>query len=125
MTVKPKYSVLVRALSDEDGGGWVAVVPDLPGCSSDGDTPMEALKNVQDAIEAWLATARKHGHPVTPQDAFISVAFPHVVPDDVWRRAENIVRQMEKLSPDADPDPNLVHAAYMQIARTAVKQAHL
>ena len=59
MTVKPKYSVLVRALPDDDGGGWVAIVPDLPGCSSDGDTPMEALKNVQDAIEAWLATARK------------------------------------------------------------------
>lgn len=125
MTVKPKYSVLIRALPDDDGGGWVAVVPDLPGCSSDGPTPMEALKNVEDAIEVWLATAEKHGQPIPRQDDFIAVAFPQDVPDKVWQRAEHIVRQMHKLSGDEEPDPTLVHAVYAQLARSAVKQAHL
>lgn len=125
MTVKPKYSVLIRALPDDDGGGWVAIVPDLPGCSSDGDTQMEALKNVEDAIEVWLATARKHGHQIPPEDNFMSVAFPQEVSDDVWRQAEHMVRQMEHLSVAEPPDPNLVHAIYAQIARSAIKRAHL
>jgi predicted RNase H-like HicB family nuclease len=38
-----EYSVIIEPLSDEDGGGFVVVVPDLPGCMSDGETPEEAL----------------------------------------------------------------------------------
>lgn len=71
MTIRPKYSVLIRALPEDDGGGWLAIVPDLPGCSSDGETQMEVLKNAEDAIEAWLATARKHGQPVPDQDDYL------------------------------------------------------
>lgn len=52
-----QYSVLVSPLSVEDGGGFLATVPDLPGCASDGETPQEALANVQDAIESWLEAA--------------------------------------------------------------------
>ena len=33
------YSVLVEALTPEEGGGYAATVPDLPGCMSDGETP--------------------------------------------------------------------------------------
>ena len=31
------YAIIVEPLSAEDGGGFVATVPDLPGCMSDGD----------------------------------------------------------------------------------------
>jgi predicted RNase H-like HicB family nuclease len=55
------YPVIVSPLSDADGGGFVATVPDLPGCMSDGDTPEEALTNVQDAIAVWLEAARDLG----------------------------------------------------------------
>ncbi len=48
----------------EDGGGFVATVPDLPGCMSDGETPQEALANVEDAIEAWIEAANDLGHSV-------------------------------------------------------------
>jgi antitoxin HicB len=54
-----KYPVLISPLSEEDGGGFLATVPDLPGCMSDGETPAEAIENVQDAIEEWLDLARK------------------------------------------------------------------
>jgi antitoxin HicB len=54
-----KYPVLISPLSEEDGGGFLATVPDLPGCMSDGETPVEAIENVQDAIEEWLDLARK------------------------------------------------------------------
>lgn len=125
MTVKPKYSVLIRALPIADGGGWLAIVPDLPGCSSDGETQMKALENVQDAIEHWLATASKHGHPIPEQDNFISIAFPQDIPDDVKRQAEHMARQMEELSPAEQPNSNLVHAIYAQMAPTVIRRAHL
>ena len=55
------YSVLVEPLTPDEGGGYAATVPDLPGCMSDGDTPEDALTNVRDAIAAWIAAAREMG----------------------------------------------------------------
>jgi antitoxin HicB len=49
-----EYSVLVEPLPPEEGGGYLATVPDLPGCMSDGETPQEAIANVHDAIAAWI-----------------------------------------------------------------------
>jgi predicted RNase H-like HicB family nuclease len=54
-----EYPVIISPLSEEDGGGFLATVPDLPGCMSDCETPAEAIENVQDAIEEWLDLARK------------------------------------------------------------------
>jgi len=59
-----RYSVIVEPLSQSDGGGFVAFVPDLPDCMSDGETPEEALANTRDAIEEWLAAARDLGHEI-------------------------------------------------------------
>src|SRR5947209_19036355 len=54
---KLEYPVVVEPLLAEEGGGFVATVPDLPGCMSDGATPEEALANVQDAIAIWIEAA--------------------------------------------------------------------
>lgn len=59
-----EYAVLLSPLSPEDGGGFLATVPDLPGCMSDGETPEEALANVLDAIECWIEAAIDHGRSV-------------------------------------------------------------
>ena len=58
------HPVVIEPLSEEDGGGFVASVPDLPGCMSDGDTPQEALANVCDAIAAWIEAATDMGRPI-------------------------------------------------------------
>jgi len=58
------YPVLVEPLSPEDGGGFLASVPDLPGCASDGETPEAAIGNLRDAIAAWIEEARATGRPV-------------------------------------------------------------
>lgn len=58
------YPVTIEPLCEADGGGFVAFVPDLPGCMSDGETPEEALANVQDAIATWIEAARDLGHPI-------------------------------------------------------------
>ncbi|MDB5429134.1 MAG: hypothetical protein JWP35_250 [Caulobacter sp.] len=59
-----RYRVVIEPLSDEDGGGYLATVPDLPGCMSDGATDAEALTNIHDAIEVWIARAKASGRAV-------------------------------------------------------------
>ncbi len=53
---------------DVEDGGWVCEVPSLPGCVSQGATKEEALRNVQDAIEAWVEAAQQLGREI-PQDS--------------------------------------------------------
>jgi antitoxin HicB len=59
-----EYSVLLEPLPLGEGGGFLATVPDLPGCMSDGETPEEAVANIQDAILAWMEAARDLGHDI-------------------------------------------------------------
>jgi predicted RNase H-like HicB family nuclease len=47
----------------ETDDAWVADVPDLQSCSAFGDTPAEALSEVEKAMDAWLEVARGHGLP--------------------------------------------------------------
>jgi len=58
-----KFRVLVE--QDEDGV-FVAEVPSLPGCLSDGPTREEALRNVREAISLYLDSLKAHGDPVPP-----------------------------------------------------------
>lgn len=58
------YKVELTPLTQAEGGGYFAVVPDLPGCMSDGETPEEALENVQDAIACWIEAAREMGRAI-------------------------------------------------------------
>lgn len=50
----PQNRIDLRPLTAEEGGGWLATFPDLPGCMSDGESPEEALQNAIEAENAWL-----------------------------------------------------------------------
>jgi predicted RNase H-like HicB family nuclease len=64
------YPVVVVALAEEDGGGYLAYLPDLPGCMSDGDTRAEALGHAEAAAVEWLDACVAQGRPVpAPGDA--------------------------------------------------------
>ncbi|MBK8989011.1 MAG: type II toxin-antitoxin system HicB family antitoxin [Chloroflexi bacterium] len=45
----------------EEDSGYIADIPDLHFCSAFGETPEEALREVQIAKEAWLETAHASG----------------------------------------------------------------
>jgi predicted RNase H-like HicB family nuclease len=49
--------------SDEDGG-YIAEIPDLPGCSAFGRTPEEAVAEVVVAKQAWVQAATVEGRPI-------------------------------------------------------------
>jgi predicted RNase H-like HicB family nuclease len=46
---------------DLEDGGWIAEVPSLPGCITQGETYEEVIANVDDAIETWLEGAKQFG----------------------------------------------------------------
>lgn len=48
----------------EEDAQWIADIPDLKGCSASGDTPEEAVREIQIAKELWLESAREHGDPI-------------------------------------------------------------
>ncbi len=49
------YAHIVTPLSDDDGGGYLITFPDLPGCTSDGNTLDEVMVNGRDAFNSWIA----------------------------------------------------------------------
>ena len=51
--------------SDEDQG-YIADIPDLDSCSAFGNTPEEALAELEKAKAAWLEAARESGKPIPP-----------------------------------------------------------
>lgn len=59
------YKVILQKGEDS---GYVASVPMLPGCHSEGKTVEEALVNVKEAIGAYLTVCRKYGDPVVTSD---------------------------------------------------------
>jgi len=71
---KLEYPVIVEPLSEEDGGGFVALVPDLPGRMSDGDTAEEALASVRGAIAAWIEEATRLGHNIPTPSRHLQAA---------------------------------------------------
>jgi predicted RNase H-like HicB family nuclease len=58
-----KYRVIIE--QDEDGV-FVAQCPALPGCISQAKTREQALVNIKDAIQGYLASLARHGEPVPP-----------------------------------------------------------
>lgn len=59
---KHKYEVIIY-WSGEDNA-YIAEVPELSGCMSDGATYEEALKNVQVIIDEWITTAESLNRPI-------------------------------------------------------------
>jgi predicted RNase H-like HicB family nuclease len=48
----------------EDDEGYIAIAPDLPGCSAFGKSQERALAELQDAIAGWVEAAKAVGNPV-------------------------------------------------------------
>ena len=61
-----RYTVV---LEREGDGGFVATVPVLPGCVSQGDTREEALLNIREAMALYIEDCRLAGDPVPAEDS--------------------------------------------------------
>ena len=54
----------VNVFSSDEDEGYIADIPDLQYCSAFGETPFQALEQVEKAKDAWLASARKLRKPI-------------------------------------------------------------
>jgi antitoxin HicB len=58
------YSIVLTPLSVDDGGGWLAEIPLLKGCITDGNSQLEALEMIEDAKRGWLEVALDNNEPI-------------------------------------------------------------
>ena len=56
-----RYDIHLEGLEE---GGYLATIPLLEGCMSDGDTPVEAITNLEEAKTLWLEVALEQNTPI-------------------------------------------------------------
>ena len=66
-----KYTVVFEPAEE---GGYVASVPALPGCMSQGDTFEEAVKMIKDAISGYLAVLKDKGEEIPNESEGIVIS---------------------------------------------------
>ncbi|MBI5324550.1 MAG: type II toxin-antitoxin system HicB family antitoxin [Ignavibacteriae bacterium] len=57
-----KYEIIIY-WSTEDSA-VIAEIPELPGCIAHGETEEDALKNIKDAMNLWIETAKEFGEQI-------------------------------------------------------------
>ena len=60
-------------LKREEDGRWSVSIPTLKGCTSWGHSREEALKNIQDAAEAYLEDMKDTGEGITFREGEVEV----------------------------------------------------
>jgi len=64
----------VYIIEKADDGSYSAYVPDLPGCTSCGDTIDEVRQSIKDAVDSYLDSLREHSEPIpTPSSVIDTV----------------------------------------------------
>ena len=59
-------------LTPIEDGWWLAEVPSLPGCHTQGETKEEAMANIKEAIESYIASLEEDGEPI-PDDVNVEL----------------------------------------------------
>ncbi len=70
-----EYPITLRELSASEGGGWLAEIPDLPGCVGDGDTVEAAVADAEQAILEWIDAAKAKGRPVPEPNSIVPESY--------------------------------------------------
>jgi len=58
------YKYTMKIFYSGQDEGYIAIVPDLPGCSAFGRTKEEALEEGKAAMKLWIETAKKEGREI-------------------------------------------------------------
>jgi len=98
MAEAPAYPIVLQPLSEEEGGGFLAIVPDLYGCMSDGETAAEAAENVLLAIAEWRDEMVRLGRPI-PEPGSAAAMFKEEQNGllDIIREQDKLIGEQERL----------------------------
>ena len=64
----------INIFYSEDDDGYIADIPDLKYCSAFGETPLEALQELEAAKLAWIETAKAEDKPI-PLPAYQPIIY--------------------------------------------------
>jgi antitoxin HicB len=87
-----QYQFTIRPLSKEEGGGFLAEYPDIPGCMSDGATIEEAITNGREALRDCLDVFRESGRNIpkpSVEAAQWRQRLPRTLYSKLTKQAEN------------------------------------
>ena len=86
------YPITLSPLPQDEGGGYMVTIPDLPGCIADGETVEEAIAEARDAFEAWTIAEQEDAGtlpaPKTYSGQFVQ-RIPKTLHMRLARRAES------------------------------------
>ncbi len=113
------YPIVVTKLSEEEGGGYLAFAPDLPGCMTDAETPEAAVQGIQSAIGEWLDESERMGRAAPePGSAAEKVQHDHEAARqerrqlyDTLKSQANVIKKQERLLKEARKEVERVQAA--------------
>jgi antitoxin HicB len=77
------YRIMVRPLSNDEGGGYLVEYPEIPGCMSDGETVEEAIANGREALRDCLAAFKESGRKV-PQPGIEAAQWRQRLPRTLY-----------------------------------------
>ena len=58
----------IKVVWSEEDDCYIVRAPALQGCVTHGDTLKECVKEIEEVIELWLESAKKHGDPIPKKD---------------------------------------------------------
>jgi len=87
------YEIIVRKISDEDGGGYFAYYKDFKGVMGDGESVEEAIKDAKSAFECYLEIALEKGEEIKePSHYNMSKRINITIPINVLNKIDNYVK---------------------------------
>jgi len=94
MKQKEMYPFELRALTAEEGGGFLISFPDFNECIADGETIEEAISEGQAALAAVVATLQEKGLPVPQPGSYgaYSGKFVQRIPKSLHARLQSRAR---------------------------------
>jgi antitoxin HicB len=97
------YIVVVHELKEEDGGGFLAIAPDLPGCVGDGDDRAAAVADLEKAMAEWIDEAVRLNREVPkPGACFAEVNAQQEKVKNLLKAQEDLIRQQDQRLKEQD-----------------------
>jgi predicted RNase H-like HicB family nuclease len=110
--MKTELKYLAKIYWSEEDGCYVAEVPALKGCVSHGATYEKAARNIREAMEVWLASARRHTD---------SIPEPDLAAEEIGRLSP--ILNISKLAKLSGVNPNTLASKLRRGSRFTAKEA--
>jgi predicted RNase H-like HicB family nuclease len=86
------YEIIIKKISEADGGGWFAYYKDFKGVMGDGETSIEALSSVQEAFKAFILVSLENNDEILePQTGEKSLRINISMPERLIKKIDNYI----------------------------------